>query len=248
MGAKGSKGAGGVKGSSSFSPFGTFVSFGSFGTLYIMIKIGDRLKEERKKQGLAIDEVARSTKIRPQFISAIETGDYRRLPGSSYTQGFVKNYIEFLGLPMKESMAMFRREYNEIEYTKVMPDSFVGREDIPLKTFRLNRAIGLVLVIVIGILFYLFYQYRSAFFAPSLSVDSPPERAKISSQTVAVSGITDTNTTVTVNDLPTLVDSTGHFIKEIPVFPGTTTITIKSENSFGKISTVERHVIVAVGQ
>ncbi len=213
-----------------------------------MIKIGDRLKQERKQQGYTIDEIAKATKIRPQFIVAIEAGDYTRLPGSSYTQGFVKNYIEFLGLPMRESLAMFRREFDEKQYVDVVPESFVGKEDIPLKTIRLNRAIGIVSLIVLIVMLYLFSQYRSAFFSPQLSVDVPAERAPIASQTVVVTGTTDPSSTVTVNGLPAYVDANGKFRKEIPVFPGVATISIKSVNNFGRISSVERHVVVTVAQ
>ncbi len=213
-----------------------------------MIKIGERLKQERIKKGYTLDQIAKATKIRPQFITAIEEGNYTKLPGSSYTQGFVKNYIEFLDLPMKESMAMFRREFNEKEYVGIVPDSFVNKEDIPLKTVRLNRAIALVVIAVVGILLYLFYQYRSAFFAPALTVDVPVERAIVASQSVVVSGATDSNTTVTVNNLPAFVDANGHFTKEVPVFPGTSTIVIKSVNSFGRITSLERHIVVRVGQ
>lgn len=213
-----------------------------------MIKIGDRLKEERKRQGLSLDQVAKATKIRSPFIAAIEEGDYARLPGSSYTQGFVKNYIEFLGLPMKDSMAMFRREFNEKEYMGIVPESFVGKEEIPLKTIRLNRTIALVSVIVVAILLYLFYQYKSAFFAPGLTITLPSERSTIAAQSIMVTGTTDINTTVTVNNLPAFVDNTGHFTKEIPVFPGNSTIVVKSINSFGRITSIERHVIVKVGQ
>lgn len=213
-----------------------------------MIKIGDRLKQERKQQGYTIEEVAKSTKIRPQFIAAIEEGEYTRLPGSSYTQGFVKNYIEFLGLPMRESMAMFRREFDEKQYLGVIPESFVGKEEIPLKTVRLNRTIGIVSLLVLAVVGYLFYQYRSAFFSPALTVDTPAERATVTSQTVVVSGETDANTTVTVDNLPAFVDTSGHFTKEIPVFPGTTTIDIKTVNSFGRMTSLERHIIVKVAQ
>lgn len=212
-----------------------------------MIRIGDKLKEERKRQGLSLEQVAKATKIRPSFLEAIEKGDYARLPGSSYTPGFVKNYIEFLGLPLRDSMAMFRREFNEKEYLGIVPDSFVAKEEIPLKTVRLNRAIALVVTIVIVIIFYLFYQYRSAFFAPSLSVAAPTERSVIAAQSVMVSGITDPNTTVTINNLPAFVDNSGHFTKEIPVFPGASTVVVKSVNSFGRMTTLERHIIVKVG-
>lgn len=213
-----------------------------------MIRIGDRLREERTKKGLSIVEVARATKIRPAFLQAIEVGDYSKLPGSSYAHGFVKNYIEFLGLPIREYMAMFRREFNEKEYLGIIPDSFVQKEDIPLKTVRLNRTIAIAVAVIVIILSYLFFQYRSSVFSPTLAITSPLDKAKIAAQTVLVTGTTDPNSTVTVNGLPAFVDPNGKFSKEIPVFPGVATISIKSVNNFGRVTLLERHVVVSVAQ
>lgn len=56
---------------------------------------------KRGKKGLSINDAADATKIRMSFISAIERGEYKKLPSGAYIQGFVKNYIEFLGLPKR---------------------------------------------------------------------------------------------------------------------------------------------------
>lgn len=213
-----------------------------------MIRLADRLKQERKRQGLSIEQVAKETKIRPEFLKAIEEGEYKKLPGSSYAQGFVKNYIEYLNLPVKENLAMFRREFNEREYIDVLPESFVKKEEISLSPFRFSRLFGVVALVVVAVVVYLFFQYRSAFFSPSLQVSTPAERARVSSQTVQVQGLSDPNTTVTVNGLPVYVDNNGHFSKEIPVFPGNVTITVKAANSFGKVSEIDRHITVLIGQ
>lgn len=213
-----------------------------------MIRVGEKLKEERTKRGLTVIEVAKATKIRPAFLQAIESGSYNQLPGGSYAHGFVKNYIDYLGLPSKEYMALFRREFNEKEYLGILPDSFVGKEDIPLKTVRLNRAIGVVSGIIILVILYIFFQYRAAFLSPSLTLSYPGDNTKISSQTILVTGITDSNTTVTVNNLPVFVDNNGHFSKEIPVFPGNELVSVKAVNSFGKTAIVERHIFVTVQQ
>lgn len=213
-----------------------------------MIKVGEKLKEERIKKGLTVNEVAKATKIRPSFIQAIENGEYGKLPTGGYAHGFVKNYIEFLGLPPREYMAIFRREFDEKEYLGVLPDSFVGKENIPLRTIRLSRALGLAGLLLVGIFIYVLLQYRSAFFSPSLSVSTPVENAKVSQQTVLVNGDTDPSTTVTINNLPAYVDNSGHFTKEIPVFPGNTTIVVKAVNSFGKLAEIDRHVMILVSQ
>lgn len=209
-----------------------------------MITFGDKLRDERKKQGLTLDEVSKATKIRLNFLQAIESGEYNKLPGTSYAHGFVKNYIEFLGLPVREYMALFRRGYDEKEQRRLMPKGFVGEEKIPLRKFSIQQAVWLGLFIILTLTAYVVYQYRAAIWNPMLTVVSPKENAVITSQTVVISGTTDPNTAVTINALPAYIDANGAFTKEIPVFPGDVTFTVKAVNSFGKMTTVERHLKV----
>lgn len=209
-----------------------------------MVKLGDRLQQERKRQGLTIEEIAKATKIRPQFIEAIEKGDYKKLPSSAYAQGFVKNYVNYLGLPEKELLALFRREFDEEEFLGVLPESFTKPKEISLQGVKIRRAgiigVGLLLVLI----FYIFFQYRSAFFSPSLSIQNPPDNAILNTQTVTVTGSTEPDATVSVDGLPVYVDNSGNYTKAITVFPGIVTIVVKATNSFGKVSTIERHITV----
>src|SRR5260221_1367644 len=130
-----------------------------------MIRVGEKLKEERKKKGLTLEQVAKATKIRESFLLAIEEGDYHKLPGSSYAHGFVKNYLEFVELPIREYMALFRREYDEKENRKLMPEGLVGREGIPLNRFSIRQAFWLGGVIILLLFIYLLFQYRAAFWS-----------------------------------------------------------------------------------
>lgn len=209
-----------------------------------MIRIGDRLKEERERQGYSLEDVAKSTKIRVQFLKAIEDGDYSTLPSVTYVQGFVKNYIDFLGLPQKQLLALFRREFDEQEYTHIVPENISAKKEISLNRVRIRQAVVLGAAILVGLLLYIFIQYRQAFFSPSLSIDAPQEHAVISTQTITIIGNTEDNASVTINNIPVFVDQSGNFKKEIAVFSGTSTIIIKSTNSFGKTTTIERHITV----
>lgn len=209
-----------------------------------MIRVGEKLKEERKKRGLSLEEVAKATKIRAPFLEAIETGQYQKLPGSSYAHGFVKNYVEFFGFPVKEYLAIFRREYNEKENRSVLPQGLSKEEEFTLKRFSLTQAFWIGLVVLLGLFSYLLFQYRAAFWSPALTILSPKDKATISAQAVSVTGTTDANVSVTVNGLPVYIDATGKFTKEIPVFPGNVVLTIKAINSFGKITTIERDITV----
>jgi cytoskeletal protein RodZ len=209
-----------------------------------MITIGERLAQERRKQHLTIEEIAKATKIREKFLEALEKGEYYKLPSSAYIQGFIKNYAEFLGLPVKETLALFRREFDEREFLGVLPTSFTKPKRQIFPGFRLGTTpviIGMIFFIIIG---FIFYQYRFAFFNPSISIVSPKENEIITTQTITVIGKTDANVTITINDAPVFLDKDGNFKKDITLFTGNASITIKVVNNFGRKSLLVRHVIV----
>ena len=74
---------------------------------------GQILAEARTAKKLEIEEVARITKIRPQFLRLIENDDYQKMPSGAVTKGFIKNYCEFLGLNQHQVSAVFRRDFVE---------------------------------------------------------------------------------------------------------------------------------------
>lgn len=209
-----------------------------------MTRLGQRLKEERLSKNLSIEEVAKATKIRPQFISAIEQSNYKNLPSKAYAHGFVKNYVAYLGLPIRDSLAMFRREFNEKEYVDVLPESFTKQREIPLSRINWHKTVLTIVVVFVLLAGFLFFQYRAALFDPSLSVSSPKENSTVTSEEIAVKGTTDSNNTLLVNNNSTYVDANGNFTKTITVFSGKNTITIVATNRFGRKKIIERHVTV----
>ncbi len=209
-----------------------------------MIRLGQRLYEERIKKGLSLEDVSKATKIRSNFLQAIEKGQYNKLPSTAYAKGFVRNYAEFLELPKKDMLALFRREFNEEQIFKVLPEGMAKREEFLLKGMRLQQAIILSIVSIFFIVIYLFFQYRFAFISPPLEVISPKEGAVFSKQEVLVKGKTDSSATVYINGEGVTVDSKGNFVKTVDVFSGKTTITISATNRFGKETILKRHVEV----
>lgn len=209
-----------------------------------MVKAGQRLRSQRLKKGLTLEEVSSATKIKASFLLAIEKGEYEKLPPTTYAQGFVRNYAGFLGMPEREILAIFRREYNDEKVVKVLPEGLPKREDFPLKRFRLQQATKLIIFVFIILVGYILFQYRYAIIDPPLKIDSPTEGAVVSSQTITVIGSTDPNASLFVNNDPASLDNSGHFKKVITVFTGKTTITIKVINYFGKETVVERHIEV----
>jgi cytoskeletal protein RodZ len=60
--------------------------------------IGAKLKQERVGQGLALDEIARTTRIPGRFLEAIEADEFSRIPGLIFTRNFVRQYALALKL------------------------------------------------------------------------------------------------------------------------------------------------------
>lgn len=209
-----------------------------------MKSIGQKFAEERRIKNLTIEEVAKATKIRPDFLKAIEDGDFEKLPSSAYAYGFVRNYAKYLGLPVEKSLAIYRREFDEKKAIEVLPRGFVNTKEFKPKRFRLGRGVVVISFLVIVIFSFLFYQYRSAFFDPKIDLAYPKEGERINSLTFEVSGKTDPNGNLTIDSREVTIESNGNFKKKITVFPGTTKITLKIENQFGRSSTLVRNIIV----
>jgi cytoskeleton protein RodZ len=58
---------------------------------------GEQLKHERESRKVALDEIARSTKIRVRYLQALEDGQHERLPGIVFAKGYVRAYAETIG-------------------------------------------------------------------------------------------------------------------------------------------------------
>ena len=209
-----------------------------------MIRIGQRLRETRVAKGLSLEDVALATKIRPSFLTAIERGEYNKLPSSSYALGFVQNYAEYLGLPKREVLALFRREFDEDKIYKVLPQGFVKDKPMPKRSFKIHQAIIPLLVLLVLLGGFLFYSYRAAFFNPPLTIYTPKEGEVVSSADVTVTGKTDANVNLTVNSAPAAVSDDGTFTKIVTVFPGKSEVSVRALNKFGKETLVVRQVDV----
>lgn len=208
-----------------------------------MVRVGQRLQTVRVKKSLTLEEIAKATKIKQNFLVAIEKGEYNKLPSPAYAQGFVRNYADYLGLPKAEITALFKREFDERKAYKVLPDGFAQTKEFPITHIRIQQSLVvgcLLLLLVVG---FLIYQYRFVFFAPYLTLQNPKQNSIIS-QNVDITGQTDSNATVIVNNEPAIVNSNGLFNKELSLFPGKAIITVIAKNKFGKQSIIQQSVTV----
>lgn len=208
-----------------------------------MVRLGHRLHQERLQRKQSLEEIAQELKIKPTFLLAIERGEYNKLPSPAYAQGFVRNYASYLGLSKAEITALFKREFDEKNAMKVLPDSMMKTKEFPVERIRIQQSVIAVIIFLFIIFAYLFFQYRAAIIPPYLSITSPQQDSK-TSQDITVTGQTDNNATVTINGEAAMVSNNGNFQKSITLFPGVATISIQAINRFGKETTIQRTINV----
>lgn len=208
-----------------------------------MVRVGQRLYKERLQKKLSLEDIARATKIKQSFLAAIEKGEYHKLPSPAYAQGFVRNYASYLGLPKAEITALFRREFDEKKAYKVLPDSLIKTQEFSLNRIRVQESLLIVGVVFVLFLTFLAFQYRYVFLAPSLTVSSPRNGISTTRE-VTVSGKTDSNATVVVNNEPVSLRSNGEFTKKLTFFEGKRSIIVKAKNRMGKETVVKRDILV----
>jgi len=208
-----------------------------------MIKLGQLLYKYRAKKKLSLEDAAKATKIKASFLSAIEKGDYNKLPSPAYAKGFAVNYATFLGIPKAEAIALFRREFDEKRAYKVLPDSLTETTKLPTFRIKIQESLLIVVGLIIVFLVFLFFQYKSFFFAPTLAISSPKEGA-ILQREIVVTGKTNTDATVTVNNEAVSLNDKGEFTKKLELFSGKTEVTIVSRSRFGKETVITRNVVV----
>jgi len=89
--------------------------------------VGQRLRAAREAKGLTIEDVASSTRIPTRHLLSLEESDWGKLPASTYSVGFAKNYAGAVGLDRAEIAEQLRAEMGSelpAHYSTATVDSF----------------------------------------------------------------------------------------------------------------------------
>lgn len=71
--------------------------------------IGEQLRNAREERGIPLREISDQTRIQVRYLEAIETNDYKRLPGGIFNRSFVKAYARYVGYDEKEAVEAYTR-------------------------------------------------------------------------------------------------------------------------------------------
>jgi cytoskeleton protein RodZ len=144
-----------------------------------MESIGEFFKQVREAKGLTIDDVASKTRIRNDFVKALEEGNFAKLPDQVFARGFVRSYARSLGLDEDDAIQRFTQssgayydKQGERERLKVRQ----AEEDRKRKANR--KAVAIAIGIAILTLIFLLSREQSSLLVRRSSSDTPAPASK----------------------------------------------------------------------
>ncbi len=203
---------------------------------------GDLLKEKRLLKELSLDDVSKKTKIKTEFLEAIENSDYAVLPSSTFAKGFLRNYATFLYLNPDTMVAMFRRDFTQNARGEIIPRGLV--EPVSSKPRFFTVSLILSTIAIVAFVGFLGIQLLSWWSLPKIKL-TQPQNNDTYGEKVTFKGAADSDATVKVNGQLVILDQSGQFTLDL-VFPGGThSVLVEATNRQGKSTLVERTFTVS---
>jgi cytoskeleton protein RodZ len=91
------------------------------------ISIGEKLRLARETRGIALRYISEQTRISMRYLEAIETDDYRRLPGGIFNRSFIRAYAKHVGYDEQQALE---------EYSTMMHEHGESTDEVPTKPIR----------------------------------------------------------------------------------------------------------------
>src|SRR5579863_9511193 len=87
-----------------------------------------RLKQEREKKSVTLDDISLTTKISTRMLRALEEEQFDQLPGGIFNKGFIRAYARCLGMDEDQAIADY------LAATTVSPPSnkFEANDQAPI--------------------------------------------------------------------------------------------------------------------
>ncbi|MBH0176760.1 MAG: helix-turn-helix domain-containing protein [Nitrospira sp.] len=147
-----------------------------------MESVGEFFRQVRETKGLTVDEVSSKTRIRSDFVKALEDGNFSKLPDQVFARGFVRSYARSLGLDEEDAIQRFAKSAGTFYEKQDERERLKVRQAEEERKRQSNRkAVAVVIGIAVLTLIFLLSREQSTVLKRA---EPEPASPKQSTQTV----------------------------------------------------------------
>lgn len=207
--------------------------------------VGELLQDERLKHNVTIPELAKRTRIRAEYLEALEQNQFEKLPAATFVKGYIKIYASVFEFDHQSLLGLLRRDFKESAKGKLVPQEFLTPV-LKKRTFVTPitltvAALGLIFACIIGYIGFQWYQFQQP---PEVTITTPEDFAVVGPQT-KVEGQTKADSMVVIDSQPVSIQADGSFSAEVSFLKeGISTVIIEVRDARGKTTRLERNVQV----
>jgi cytoskeletal protein RodZ len=145
-------------------------------------QLGETLRRARLSKNVTFEDAERVTRIRREYLEALEREDFTKLPAPVYARGFLRSYAGYLGLDPGQLMPYF--PVGHVEEPRLDP---LPEVDQP-RTWNMNGILAIGVVGLLILLVMLLYSVGREDTSPAFQEQQGPQAqaARDTSQNVLV--------------------------------------------------------------
>lgn len=206
--------------------------------------LGEKLRTLRRSQAVSLEILEKMTRVRRQYLEALEWGRYEILPDPLYTRNFIRSYARALQADETYFLELYEEESGR---TDLLDPHRLPRERVKRGSFfvstRFMSALALLFV-AFGMIGYLGFQASHLLAPPEIVVMNPTDQSAVSSALLPVQGYVENDEVqVSINGKEVVVNEDQTFSLTLDLTRGLNVITIEAKRRYSRPAVIYRRVV-----
>ena len=129
------------------------------GVIFSGAPVGQQLRSAREARGLDLSDIAQTLKLGQRQVEALESGDWKGLPGNTFIRGFVRNYARLMQIDpaplMTQLDQVLEKPLNSLTVSDSPPAEMPHSGSAVSQRNKLLVTLGAVFVVLAALAYFL---------------------------------------------------------------------------------------------